>query len=89
VVVLHSSALCELCSSSAGSSGEAVALCWSTGGAASAGRRDGSGSEEAGLCRGERRGELSGHVERVGVGRARRMRRVDAWKKHGKEALAW
>ena len=66
-------------------------MSWSSGagGEAAIVRRDRSGSEEAVLCRGERRGELSGHVERVGAGRARRVRRVDAGKKHSKEALAW
>ena len=50
--------------SSAGSGGEAAVLCWTTGGAASTGRRDGSG-------RGERRGEHPGHVERVGAAGSR------------------
>ena len=47
---------------------ELSAASWSgdAGGEATTGRRDSSGSEEAVLCRGERRGEFSGHAERVG-----------------------
>ena len=55
---------------------ELSAVSWSgsAGGEAATGRRDSSCSEEAVLCRGERRGELSGHTERVGRPGAERAR---------------
>ena len=55
---------------------ELSAASWSggAGGEAATGRRDSSCSEEAVLCRGERRGELSGHAERVGRLGAERAR---------------
>ena len=48
---------------------ELSAASWSggAGGEAATGRRDSSGSEQVVLCRGERRGEFSGHAERVGA----------------------
>ena len=59
----------ELCSSSAGSSGEAAALCWTMGGTASTGRWDGSGKRRAAR-------RASRHVERVGEAGSRGAR---AW----------
>ena len=62
---------------------ELSAASWSggAGGETATGRRDSSGSEEAVLCRGERRGELSGHTEHMGTAGSRA--RVWSRKKEG------
>ena len=50
---------------------------------AATGRRDSSCSEEAMLCRGEWRGKLSGHAERVGRPGAERARGAGRRKEKG------